>query len=82
MCKCDCVCLCNIKLFSSHPWDNHKEGIIMPTYVPPLAMFLTTDELCNLFNMLLSSKKKAELDLPNLLIVYVNKSHEKPTMNC
>lgn len=60
-CMCVCARVCIIKLFSSHPWDNHKEGIIMTTYVHPLAMFPTTDEVCNVFNMLLSSKEKQTL---------------------
>lgn len=60
MCVFAYVCVCSIKLFSSHPWDNHKEGIIMTTYVHPLAVFVTTDEVCNLFNMLLSNNEKAK----------------------
>lgn len=53
--------VCNIKLFSSHPWDNHKEGVIMTTQVHPLAMFLTTDEVCNFVQCVVKT--------PNLLIV-------------
>lgn len=45
-------------LSSSHAWDNHKEGIIMTTYIHPLAMLLMDDEICNFFNMLLSNKQR------------------------
>lgn len=60
--------------------------VIMTTYVQPLAMFLTTDEVCNLFNMLLSNYKKANLDSPNLFIVkrirpVFNNSHENSKAN-
>ncbi len=53
--------VCSIKSFSSHPWENHKEGIIMTTYVQPLATFLTTDEVCNLFSMLFSNRQSRAL---------------------
>lgn len=41
----------------------------MTTYVQPLAMFLTTDEVCNLFNMLLTNNEKGNLHSPSRLIV-------------